>query len=51
MAITLKQIKELSGVKKGILEKLLQHHSAAQSEKQERANFLALKAEKDFIKK
>ncbi len=51
MALTLTKIKELSGVKKGILEKLLAHHSMAQTEKQERANLLALKAEKDFIKK
>jgi len=51
MALTLTKIKELSGVKKSILEKLLAHHSMAQTEKQERANLLALKAEKDFIKK
>ena len=51
MAVTLTKIKELSGVKKGILEKLQAHHSMTQSDKQERANLLAIKAEKDFQKK
>ena len=51
MAVTLTKIKELSGVKKGVLEKLLAHHSISQQEKEERANHLALKAEKDYQKK
>jgi len=51
MALALTKIKELSGVRKGVLEKLLAHHSMTQTEKQERANLLALKAEKEFSKK
>jgi hypothetical protein len=34
-----------------VLEKLLAHHSMSQQEKEERANQLALKAEKDYQKK